>query len=194
MLNLVNKISPAARALRPPVLGSTLLLFLVPCAGPVMAHAEEETVWLRIEVRSDDQPQVKIRVPISLIEVMVDSVDKREFLRHLEAGHHSLDISRIWHEVRHMDLEEFVTVESEDESLRVWKDREFLRVDASGSRAHGTVAVKIPLDLLDYLFDAEGSEFSFQEMIERIRDHLPLVMVEVESDEESVKIWLEEEE
>ena len=177
-------------------LGLALALTCAGTTAPAMAASDSaDTIWLRIEVTSDgaDHPKVKVNLPLSLIEVVVDSIDKREFMSEIENEHPSLDIPKLWKSIRKMDENEFLTVETDDENVRVWKDADLFRISVQeAGREKANIQVKIPLAIMDYIFSSKSETFDFQEIVSQLRGDLPLTLVTVDHDDEKVKIWLEE--
>ena len=176
-------------------LALSLPLMLLP-AAPAQA-AGKSVIWMRVEVNDQggEHTKVKVNLPLSLIEVVVDSIDKRDFMAELEQDHPSLDIPKLWKEIRKMEGSEFVTIESDKANVRVWKDNEFFRINVTEEgQTEPNVEVKLPLAVMDYLFDTGGKELSFENLVEKLRGHLPLTVVQVQHEDEHVKIWLEEEE
>ena len=171
------------------------LPLLAMAAAPALA-SDKEVIWMRVQVfdQGGEHAKVKVNLPISLIEVVIDSIDKREFLSEIQEGHPSLDIQKLWRQIRKMEGGDFVTIESDKENVRVWKDKEFFRINVKEEGFdEPNIEIKLPLSVMDYVFDSSSDKgFSFQEMIEQLRGHLPLTLVQVKHGEESVKIWLEE--
>ena len=161
-------------------------------AQPIQA-ASDSVIWMRIEANHmDDRGHVKVNLPLSLIEVVIDSIDKRDFMAELEEDHPSLNIPKMWREIRKMDVDEFITVESDKENIKVFKDRDYFRINVTESGyAEPNIDVKLPLELMDYIFEGR-KEFDFQELVGRLRGHLPLTVVTAKHEGADVKIWLEE--
>ena len=159
---------------------------------PIQA-ASDSVIWMRIEANHmDERGHVKVNLPLSLIEVVVDSIDKRDFMAELEEDHPSLNIPKMWREIRKMDVDEFITVESDKENIKVFKDRDYFRINVTESGySEPNIDVKLPLELMDYIFEGR-KEFDFQELVGRLRGHLPLTVVTAKHEGADVKIWLEE--
>jgi len=137
---------------------------------------------------------VKVNIPLSMIEVFVDSVDKNQLLSTIESGHPGLDLANVWRQVRDAELEEFVSIETDEENVRVWKDSDYFRVDVQEiEHTKPNIRIKMPLAVMDYLFDPAQSTLCFQDMVQSLRGYLPLTLLEADKDGESVRIWLEEE-
>ena len=179
--------------------GAACLIALAASASMAQSAPANDLMWLRVEITDGDadQPRVKVNLPLSLIEVVIDSVDTREFLINIEQEHPSLDIRKLWREVRRMKEQDFLTVESDHELVRVWKDDDFFRINVRKAdeedEDRSRVELTIPLDVMDYLLEGgRGREFSFQGLVERLRGHLPLTLARIQDDGHLVKIWIEE--
>jgi hypothetical protein len=168
------------------------LVAAVPAASP--AAAAEPTLWLHVEVNSDDdmEPEVRIQVPLSLIEIVIDSVDKGEIFSDLRADH-GIDLRELWAQLRDADTDEFIRVEDERARIKVHKDASTLRVTVQ-ERGHDepNVRVQVPFEFLDYLLETDTRGFKLSEMLRTFRGSLPLVLVEAQRDHESVKVWVEQ--
>jgi hypothetical protein len=170
-----------------------LALPLLAVPGPARA-ASSDDIWVRVEVNrpGSDRNHVKVNLPLSLLEVVVDSIDKREFMAEFESEHPSLDIAKMWKEIRRMEADEFLTVESEKEHIRVWKDRDFFRVSIrEEDSSDPIVEVRMPLEVMDYVFESKSRDWTFEDLVTRLRPHLPVTLVEVNKDNDHVRIWLE---
>ncbi len=173
---------------------ATLLLAVAVAllAAPVPAAAAD--LWLRVDVQhqGEDGGRIKINVPLSLMEVVIESADGQKLFGPLDVAKGHVDIGKMWQSIRDMASEEIVTIESEDEVVKVWKDREYFRVDVKDGDEGSEVEVKIPIGLMDYLFNAERTGFDFQELVKALRGYAPLQLVKVVSNDENVSVWIEE--
>ncbi|MFQ5701006.1 MAG: hypothetical protein ACE5HU_04095 [Acidobacteriota bacterium] len=174
-------------------LAASLLGLTVSTAEARASSRDADLLWLRVEVRqnSDDHTRVKIAVPLSLVQVVLESRGPGGFLDQINHGHAGIDLAKMWRSVRDMDVDEFATIETDEEQIKVWKDTEFFRVSIQEDKNATLIDVKLPLALMDYLFDSDGTDFNFQQLIETLGDAAPLTLISVQSDEESVKIWIE---
>jgi len=165
------------------------LVMALTAAGPAAFARPSnggDVIWLKVEIHdaSSDRAHVKVNVPLSLIEVVIDSIDKREFMASIQHEHPSLDLPKLWHEVRDMRGADFVTVETDKENVRVWKDDDFFRIDVEkGEDGDTDIEVKLPLAIMDYMFESKVS---------RLQGHLPVTIVQMHDEDHSVKIWLEQ--
>lgn len=179
---------------RPIRYAATLLLAVaVTLLATPPAAAADGALWLRVDVikAGEEAGRVKINVPLSLMEVVIESADGSMFSpMDVAKGH--VDIAKMWQSIRDMASEEIMTIEAEDEIIKVWKDREYFRVDVNDADEGANVEVKIPIGLMDYLFTKEHTKFDFQELVGTLRGYAPLQLVKVVSNDENVSVWIEE--
>ena len=172
-----------------------VLAVAVSLAAAAPARAEEPTVWLHVEVvgTGHDVPNVKVTLPISLVEVVLESVDTHHgFLTHVGKDG-EINLAKIWKQVRNLELDEFVTIDSEEGKVKVFKDSRYFRVTVQEPEyEQPNMQVKIPLALMDYLFDEQREGFKFSEMLASLRGSLPLTIIEATHEEGQVKVWLDE--
>ena len=164
---------------------------------PVQAAAEatEPAVWLNIEVNEGAAggPKVKINVPISMIEVVIESIDTTQIFQELRSEH-GVDLAGLWQNLRDAETDEFVTIDQEDAKIQVFKDQENLRVVVQeAGYEEPNVQVRIPFTMMDYLLQGvQTDQFRLSDLVASVRGSLPLVLVEASHGEERVRIWLEE--
>ena len=182
---------------RPIRSAATLLLAVAVAllAAQVPAAAADGTaLWLRVDVThsGEEAGRIKINVPLSLMEVVIESADGEKLFHPLDVADGHIDIAKMWQSIRDMASEEILTIEAEDEIVKVWKDREYFRVDVKDADEGATVEVKIPIGLMDYLFNSERTGFDFQALVSTLRGYAPLQLVKVVSNDENVAVWIEE--
>lgn len=170
-------------------------LALIALTGWQAAVAEAPTIWLNVEVNGADAavPKVKINMPISLIEVVINSIDTTEVMQHLKTEK-GIDLTVLWQNLRDADVDEFVSIDSEDAQVKVFKEGQNLRVTVKEAGFdEPNVQVRVPFTVMDFLIEgATQNEFRLSQLVEQLRGNLPLVLLEANHDEENVKIWIEE--
>ncbi len=101
---------------------------LLVCSVPAAAQGAP---WIHIEVQEDDS-QTHLNVPLALAQLVVGVVPDRligRVTRELEKEGIALaDVRKMWTALREVGDAEFVTVDSDDESVRVWREGELLLI------------------------------------------------------------------
>lgn len=173
-------------------LAGAAILILAPLAAPLLA--DEPVVMLRVDVNGTDKdtPKIRVTVPLSLIEVVIESVDTSEVMHSLKTEK-GIDIKKLWRELKNADVDEFVTVEKGDKKVKVYKERDTFRVSVQEeSYDSPNIELRIPFTVMDYLTEEHKEGFKLSEMIEGLRAQLPLTIIEAHHDGDNVKVWLEE--
>lgn len=159
------------------------------------AAAVEPAIWLNVEVRDgmSDSPKVRINIPVSMMEVMVSSLDTAGIFEDLNSDH-GIDLAELWRNLRDAETDEFVRVDTEEAKIQVFKEMDTLRVVMQETGYdEPNVQVRLPFAVMDYVVEGkEMGEFRLSELMDRLRGHLPLVIVEAVHQDESVRVWLEE--
>jgi hypothetical protein len=173
------------------MLAAALVLAALAAAGGY-SRADEPVVWLRVDVSEGGHERVKVTLPLSLIEVVIESVDPSRIMTELKSEK-GIDLAKLWRQVRNMDLDEFITIDSDEAKVKVFKDREVFRVTIQEEgQEKPNVEVRVPFPIMDYLLEDRRGDFKLSELVDGLRGHLPLVLVEASHDEGRVRVWLEE--
>ena len=87
--------------------------------SPETPHAGKKAQWFKILVvgKDKDGENVKITLPISLVEVMINACPDKKF--HIEDGC-QIDIRRVWNDLKAAGPLALVVVEDHEESVKIW--------------------------------------------------------------------------
>lgn len=170
-------------------------------AAPVLAlalaaPAAAANPWLHVRVDDSGGDKVRVNLPLSVVRVaLAMAPEKISDGRHIHIdGHDHLTIAEIktlWRELRNTAEGELVTVESEDEKVRVSREGELMVVRIEAGERGEQVAVELPLRVVDALLAPEGDALDIQAAIdglEAVRGDI----VRVTHDDGSVRIWIDE--
>ncbi len=170
-----------------------LLIALVLALFAPAAMAQD--LWLHVHVTGDDE-NVEVNVPLSLIEAVLPAVKDS----HIQGGivkidDHDLDdvnVKELWTAVRDVEDGVYVTVRNKEESVRVAKENGFflVKVDEKGEDGE-KVNVKIPLAVVDALFQAGEDELDVLAAIKALGDYRGDLITVEESGGETVRIWID---
>jgi hypothetical protein len=173
------------------------LAVLVLTLGTV-ATASASGLWLHVRVDETDGAKVKVNVPISMVEKAIAMVPQ-EHLRH---GRIHLDeccddlsvveLRELWQELKDSPDMTFVTVEEDDESVRVWKESGYLKVHViDGGDSNEEVEVQVPLAVVDALLSGDADELDIEAAIRALVAEGEGELVTVTSDDEQVRVWVD---
>ena len=162
-----------------------------------VALGASNDLWLHVYVQeSGDHPEtVRVNVPMSLVENVLPLIEYEPLskgrIRILdEIKAEGVDIRKIWEAVRATEDGEFVTVKSQDESVRVAKSKGFLLVKVE--EAEEKVNVRIPLDVVDALFSGGEDELDVLAAVRALGKYRGQDMVTVEGGSSKVRVWIDD--
>jgi hypothetical protein len=180
------------------LLGLTGLL-----VGTTMALAQAPERWLHVRVVSTDAKgeTVRVNVPMSVAEAVLPAVHTRELYdgKVRVHGHaEDVDLRAILEAVSKSPDNEFVTVESKDEHVRVAKSGEYILVkvtDHKGKHAESPeqVDIKVPMSVVKALLTDvnEKDELNVLAALQALKTYGDLDLVTVHDKDQTVRIWVD---
>jgi hypothetical protein len=164
-----------------------------------LTAAVADDLWLHIRVEEDGGrgENVNVNIPLSMIESMLPliTVDElQEGKLHIDDDDlEGFDLRELVAAVREAPDADFVTVESEDETVRVAKEDDFLviRADERGRHGDEKVRVRMPLAVVDALVGDDPNQLDLVAALRVLGEYEGEALVSVESDTESVRIWID---
>jgi hypothetical protein len=221
----MNHISSVSRDLkRLTFLASLLLLSALLYARTVSAQSSSPDRWLHVRVTSTDSHNetVKVNVPLEFAEKVLPAINKDR----LHNGKLTLDgkecdgidIHAVLDAVRGAKDGEFVTVQSDENDVRVAKQGGYLIVhvrDLNSRHSHShrvepskdapskdakdkpvisdesRVEVKVPMQVVDALFSAGKDELDLVAGLRALSTHGDAELVTVKDNENTVRVWLD---
>ncbi len=194
-------------------------LALLPLAG---ARAQTSNAWLHISVdEAHKASKVRVNLPMTVVEVALKATPEIiEEHGKLHLGeHHRMklaDFRKMWKQLAAVGDAEFVTVESEDENVRVQRKGDLVLVyvdhkaeapkakaeargalkaeaekPAKAAKGPGEVRVEVPVGLVDALLSGEGEDVNIQAALAELQKRRGDI-VRVHDDDSNVRIWIDE--
>jgi len=158
--------------------------------------AQERWFHVRVSEGGADPVEVSVNLPLNLIEAALELIpaavgDEIE----MELANADFDIEELrefWREVRDTGDATFVTVESEDETVRVAKEGDFLVAQTTELREGGTeVDVRFPFEVLDALFEGEEDALDLAAAVRALAEYGDGDMVSARDGETRVRVWVD---
>ena len=181
-----------------------LALSVLPAAQAV---AQTGTAWLHVRVEeAKEASKVAVNLPMAVVEaVLKASPDMIEKHGKIHFGdHHGMkmaDLRQAWKALAQVGDAELVTVESEDENVKVMRKGDLVQVfvdkkakpGKDGKPAHGgeEVRVEVPVSLVDAFLSGEGEEGNIQAAVAELQKRRGDI-VRVRDDDSNVRVWIDE--
>jgi hypothetical protein len=168
-------------------------------APKAQAESPKADRWLHIRIDNKESKGevVRVNVPIDMAEKILPAINHDQ-LRHGKvhidnAKMDDIDVRAILDAIRSSKDGEYVTVQSNENDVRVAKNGGMLFVnvtDKSGSK-HSKVEVKIPMKVVDALFSAGKDEIDVVAALHALAAHGDTELVSVKGDDNDVRVWMD---
>jgi len=175
------------------------------------AAAQTGTAWLHVRVEEAKQSsKVSVNLPMTVVEAVLKAspeIIEKHGKVHFgeEHGLKMADIRKAWKALAQAGDAEFVTVESEDENVRVMRKGDLVQVFVDGkpkaskeaagkeARPHKAeeVRVEVPVSLVDAFLSGEGEEGNLDAAIAELQKRRGDI-VRVKDDDSNVHVWIDE--
>ena len=180
---------------------------LVALALAVATPLFAQTPWIHVVVEEtgEDDTRVNINLPLSVVQVALEAApdkiisDGKLHLRHVDKNLDVASLRKMWAELRDAGDAEFVTIEEDNETIRVRREGDFIRIDIDviddiDDRADGKperVHVHIPVAVVDALFSGDGETLNIKDALSELSKERGDI-VRVDDGETKVCIWIDE--
>lgn len=162
-----------------------------------LAAADVNGKWIHVKVDGKDKEQVSINLPVSFALSALAMVPAEAQMEdgNIKIDGHDFDWSKMramWEEVKKAPEATFVTIQSADENIAVSKENGFLLVRTTEKTAKGAnVDVKLPLAVVDALLSGPDGTLNVAAALEELSRLQDGHILSVESEDETVKIWID---
>ena len=178
-------------------------LFAVAVVGlgalPFLAGAQtaEPQGWLHVQVQGDgaDGEQVAVNLPLGAVGAVMamapEGIISSDGRLHVaeEHGVSVSDIRRAWQEILAVGDSEFVTVQNDEQTVRVARTGDQIQVRVTGDDEN--VRVDLPVLVVDALLSGEGETLNINAALDRLRE-LRGDIVRVVEDERQIRVWVDD--
>jgi len=203
-------------------LGFASCLVLGACAFlPIPGAAQTSTKtdqWIHVRVESKDNSgeTVRVNVPVEMAEKVLPAIN-HENLRggkvHIDNAHlDDVDLRALLEAVRSSKDGEYVTVQSNEDNVRVAKSAGYLYIHVTEKKVcnktakqtegkdgsakntaakESKVEVKIPMKVVDALFSAGKDELDVLAALRALSASGDTELVNVKDDEDTVRVWID---
>jgi len=177
-----------------------LSIALIGLLSVSIAGAADKWLHVRVDEGGDNGKgeKVSINIPLSVVSRMLPLISVDE-LQHgklnLDVGDDldGIDLGELADALRDSPDADFVTVESDDETVRVRKEGDFIivRAEERGRRSNETVRVRMPLAVVDALVGDDPNELDLVAALDALGEYDGDPLVDIQSDDSSVRVWID---
>ncbi len=193
--------------MRKSILAGIGLLALAGAAAGTVAAQSAPTPWLHVRVEEvDDNTKVSVNLPLSVVEAVLKAspeILEKHGRVHIGKDHglELADLRKVWKELAAVGDAELVSVESDDENVKVARKGDVVQVfvekkpwtDKEGKKRKGgdNVRVEIPVSLVDAFLSGDGEYGNVEAAIGELRKRRGDI-VKVQDDDSHVRVWIDE--
>jgi hypothetical protein len=168
-------------------------------AAPVRSQEPARRAWVHVRVEEPSrQSKVSVNLPVSVVEAALQAAPEKimskgqiHFGRRGKNDLSVTDLHKAWNELKTTGDAEFVTVEDDDETVRVSRAGSLMLIHVDKPSGKESVRVEVPIAVVDALFSGQGEELNlragFAELQKRRGD-----IVRVRDEDSTVRIWIDE--
>jgi len=177
--------------MRRALVGSAVLLLTAGFA----AAAQDRWLHVKVVDAAKGGESVNVNVPLELAEKVLPTI-QAEKLSHgkikIEGEIEGVDIHALLDAVRTAGDNEFVTVNSPKQHVRVAKSRGYLLVQVRDEdQKSAKVDVTVPISVVDALFSGGKDELDLVSAVRALKEHGDVRLVTVEDGSSKVRIWVD---
>lgn len=169
------------------------VLLILACASSA-ALASERWLHVRVEENGSRGENVNVNIPISMVEALLPMIQTDEFNGgRIQLDHGDLDgidLRAALEALQDAPDADFVTVKSDDETVRVAKEDNFLLVRVDGRGSDERVRVRMPLDVVDAMLAGGRNEIDLLAGLQRLAE-FDGDLITVDSDDTTVRVWID---
>jgi hypothetical protein len=174
----------------------------------------EQWIHVRVESKEDHGETVRVNVPVEMAVKVIPAINKNNLHDgkvHIDSMHtNDVDLRAILDAVRSSRDGEYVTVQSNDNNVRVAKSAGYLYIHVTdkpegkkaaakdgkpGAKAaeghESKVEIKVPMKVVDALFSAGKDELDIVAALKALSAHGDTELVTVKDDQNLVRIWVD---
>lgn len=161
------------------------------------AQTPEPQGWLHVQVQGEgeDAEQVAVNLPLGAVGAVMalapEHIISSDGRLHLAEQHGVTvsDIRRAWQEILAVGDSEFVTVRSDEQTVRVARVGDQIQVRVTGDDEN--VRVDLPVLVVDALLSGDGETLNIDAALERLTE-LRGDIVRVVEDDRQIRVWVDD--
>jgi len=173
------------------------LVLTLPASLPAQTAQTERWLHVRVESVEGKGELVRVNMPLSLAEKLLPAV-RNERLRDGkitidDSRMNGVDLRAVLEAVRTTRDGEFITVQSNENDVKVVKKEGYLYVYAREKKEakDSRVEIKVPMTVVDALLSSGTNELDVLAAVRALSQHGDAELVTVKDNKQTVRIWLD---
>jgi len=186
----------------------TMLLAVIWLTVGTLAIAADQWVHIKVVETGEDGERVRVNIPLSLAEKVLPTINANKFchgkVKVDNLNINEVDLRALLEAVRTAQDNEYVTVDSKHENVRVAKSGGYLLIKVretqepkekgakpEGAKAVSTVDGKVPFSVVSSLLSGEKDELDVVAALRALGEYPDLDLVKVEDGSSTVRVWID---
>jgi hypothetical protein len=156
-----------------------------------------EPGWIHVEVKDSKSgdARVSVNLPIALLDLAVNSMGNGRMRGHVHMGEGEVglsDIRKMWTELKKAGDAPFVTVDKEDESVRIERRGAHMLLQVTDKRhSRDKVRMDVPTSVVDALLSGETDSLNLVAAANELRRAGGGELIRIDDEDSHVRVWLE---
>jgi hypothetical protein len=180
---------------------------LLPAASVAQtASKSDQWIHVRVESKEDKGETVRVNVPIEMAVKVIPAINHDRLrdgkVRIDNADLNNVDLRTLLDAVRSAKDGEYVTVQSNEDNVRVAKNAGYLYIHVTENKGakhaakeapgkESKVEVKVPMKVVDALFSAGKDELDVVAALRALSGNGDMELVTVKDDQDTVRVWID---
>jgi hypothetical protein len=184
-------------------------------ATTASSSTKDQWIHVRVEDRNNKGETVRVNVPIDMAVKVLPAINKDQLHNgkiHIDDAHlHDVDLRAILDAVRSSKDGEYVTVQSNENNVRVAKNAGYLYIHVTDNSSHHKssskdskdskdpvksnqdtkVEIKVPMKVVDALFSSGNDELDIVAGLRALANDGDTELVSVKDQENTVRVWID---
>ncbi len=163
------------------------------------ATQQEPEPWIHVEITGDSGTNMNLNLPLAAVTAMLALAPETLVQDgQLQLGN-STEVSvaairDMWRELRVAGDVEFVTIQQDDQDVRIAREGDIILVNVTNRSGNGddeTVRVEIPVAVVDALLSGEGDTLNIRAAVDELSTLRGELVRVIESDN-NIRVWIDE--
>lgn len=169
---------------------------------------KDQWIHVRVENKESSGETVRVNVPVELAVKVLPAINKNNLqngkVKLNKSEINDVDIQTLLEAVRTAKDGEYVTVQSDENDVRVAKNAGYLYIhvtdnkkskgknsDTKGAKSESRVEIKVPMKVVDALFSAGKDELDIVAALHALSATGDTELVSVKDNENTVRVWID---